>query len=128
MSEPDDTAPPADPRSQMTPIERRLLLLGPLLMGAIVVALVVRATGGVPLAEVAGVLLVSAAVGAVLVRALAGLRAAVPVYTVGLLLGMVLVGGVLDRDEWLVLFFVGYLGGPLLVGVDTEKRDARRRT
>ena len=100
----------------------------PLLARVFLVALLVRASGGVPLTQVAGVLLVSAAAGRALVRALAGLRAALPVYTLGLLLGMALVAGVLDRDAWLVLFFVGYLGGPLLVGVDTTRRDARRAT
>lgn len=108
-------------------LDHALLATGPLLLAAFAVFLVLLLRGDTPWGEVVGVLLASAAVGAVLARTLAGLRAAVPVLTLGLLAGLVLIGGVLDRDEWLGLFFVGYPAGGILVPVDKARRDARRR-
>lgn len=121
------TEPGSDVPEQDAWLGRALLRSGPLFVAAVAVWVLLEVSGGLPWTEVVPVLLVSAVAGAVLVRTLAGLRSAVPVFAAGLMVGLVVVGGVLDRDAWLGLFVVGYLAGGLLVPVDEERREARRR-
>lgn len=127
MSQPDDleAAPGDDP--PLTRGDRVLRGIGPVLMTGLVVYLLFRLRGDTPWAEVAAVLLVGAAVGAVLAVALAGLRSAVPALVGALFAGMVVIGGVLDRDEWLGYYLVGLLLGACFAPVDIARRDARRR-
>lgn len=120
-------APEAEAGQTKGWLDHVVLALGPLLLVAFAVWVVVVLRADSSWGEVAAVVLGSAVVGAVLSRTLAGLRVAVPAFALGLLVGLVLFGAVLDRDTWIGLFTVGFIGGALLVPQDKARREARRR-